>query len=76
MYCLLKELGESGLLFEVSFFVENRPGRDVNHALRPCQSQDPAESFERTGIRFAHPTRTLWLRREAEQAREKIVAPE
>lgn len=75
VYCLLKELGESGLLFEVSFFVENRPGRDVNNALHHINRRI-LQGFERTGIRFAHPTRTLWLRREAEQAREKIVAPE
>jgi small-conductance mechanosensitive channel len=63
VHCLLKELGESGLLFEVCFFVENRPSRDVNNALDHINRQI-LRSFERLEIRFAHPTRTLWLRRQ------------
>jgi small-conductance mechanosensitive channel len=62
VYCLLKELGESGLMFEVCFFVENRPGRDINNALDQINRQIVA-SFARVEIRFAHPARVLWLRR-------------
>ena len=64
VYCLLRELGESGLLFEVVFFVENRPGREVNVALDRINRQI-LRSFENVGIQFAHPARTLWLRRQA-----------
>jgi small-conductance mechanosensitive channel len=67
VYCLLKELGESGLVFEVCFFVENRPGRDVNYALDQINRQILGE-FARLGIHFAYPVRTLWLRRQREYA--------
>ena len=33
VYCLLKLLGESAMLFEVCFFVQVGPGRDLNAAL-------------------------------------------
>jgi small-conductance mechanosensitive channel len=62
VYCLLRELGESGLLFEVVFFVENLPGREVNVALDQINRQI-LRSFAQVGIQFAHPARTLWLRR-------------
>jgi small-conductance mechanosensitive channel len=61
VHCLLKELGESGLLFEVCFFVENKPGREVNPALDQVNRQI-LRSFAAADIHFAHPTRTLWLR--------------
>jgi small-conductance mechanosensitive channel len=61
VHCLLKELGESGLLFEVCFFVENLPGRDLNPALDQVNRQI-LRSFAAADIQFAHPTRTLWLR--------------
>lgn len=73
VYCLLKELGESGLQFEVCFFVENRPGRDVNYALDHINRQI-LSGFERVGIEFAHPTRDLRLRRHAGLVAQPIVA--
>jgi small-conductance mechanosensitive channel len=75
VYCLLKELGESGLSFEVCFFVENRPGRDVNYALDQINRQI-LRSFEQLGIQFAHPARDLWVRRQRARAEGPIVAPE
>ena len=57
------------------FFVENRPGREVNYALDHINRRI-LQSFARSGIQFAHPIRTLWLRRAAEHAREQIVSPE
>jgi small-conductance mechanosensitive channel len=60
VHCLLKELGESGLLYEVIFFVENRPGRDLNQALDQI-NRHILRAFARTGVRFAHPARSLWL---------------
>jgi small-conductance mechanosensitive channel len=66
VYCLLKELGESGLQFEVCFFVENRPGRDVTYALDQI-NRHILRGFERVGIEFAHPSRTLWVKQPAGQ---------
>ena len=66
-YCLLKELGESGLVFEVCFFVENRPGREVNYALDQINRQI-LSAFARLGIQFAYPARTLWVRQPPEYA--------
>ena len=31
--CLLKQLGESALMLDVCFYVENAPGRDLGRAL-------------------------------------------
>jgi small-conductance mechanosensitive channel len=73
VYCLLKELGEAGLIFEVCFFVENRPGRDVNYALDQINRQILG-AFARLGIQFAHPVRTLWLRPERTGA--PLVTPD
>jgi small-conductance mechanosensitive channel len=64
VYCLLKELGESGLQFEVCFFVENRPGRDLTYALDRINRRI-LQDFAGLGIQFAHPARTLWLRQPA-----------
>jgi small-conductance mechanosensitive channel len=75
VYCLLKELGESGLQFEVSFFVENRPGREVNYALDQINRQI-LQGFERVGIEFAHPARTLWIKQPTGPAGPPIVAPD
>jgi small-conductance mechanosensitive channel len=75
VYCLLKELGESGLHFEVCFFVENRPGRDVTYALDQINRQI-LESFERVGIEFAHPARTLWVRQAKGQPPRPVAAPD
>jgi small-conductance mechanosensitive channel len=76
VYCLLKELGESGLMFEVCFFVENRPGRDINYALDQINRQIIG-SFARVEIQFAHPARTLWLRRHPQHTgAAPIVTPD
>jgi small-conductance mechanosensitive channel len=75
VYCLLKELGESGLQFEVCFFVENRPGRDLPYALDQINRQI-LRGFEQVGIEFAHPARTLWVKQPAGPPARPIVAPE
>jgi small-conductance mechanosensitive channel len=61
VYCRLRELGESALLFEVCFFVENAPARDVG-AAQDMVNRNILHSFAGNGIDFAYPTRTLWLR--------------
>jgi small-conductance mechanosensitive channel len=63
VYCLLKLIGESALLFEVCFFVENGPGRDLGRALDQV-NREILRSFARTGIKLATPARTVWLRDE------------
>jgi small-conductance mechanosensitive channel len=74
VHCLLRELGESGLLFDVCFFVENRPGREVNYALDQINRQI-LRSFERVGIQFAHPARTVWLREQPSRSLEPVIKP-
>jgi small-conductance mechanosensitive channel len=61
VHCMLRELGDSALLFEVCFFVENNPARDVTAALDHVNRQ-LLHSFASHGIEFAHPMRTLLLR--------------
>jgi small-conductance mechanosensitive channel len=61
VHCMLRELGESALLFEVCFFVENTPSRTLGAALDQVNRQI-LHAFAATGIEFAYPTRTLWLR--------------
>ena len=61
VHCLLRELGESALLYEVCFFVENTPTRDVTAALDQVNRQ-LLHAFAGAGIEFAYPTRTLLLR--------------
>jgi len=63
VYCLLKQIGESALLFEVCFFVENGPGRELSRALDQV-NREILRSFARAGIRLATPARTVWLRDE------------
>lgn len=60
-YCLLKQLGESALGFEVCFFVSNGPGRDLGRALDRV-NRAILEAFAAAGIAFATPARTVWLR--------------
>jgi small-conductance mechanosensitive channel len=61
VHCLLKELGESALLFEVCFFVQIAPGRDLTAALDQV-NREILRAFGGGGIEFAHPARTIWLR--------------
>jgi len=61
VYCLLKELNETGIVFEVCFFLENGPGRDLGRALDQV-NRDILRSFWQLGITFATPRRTVWLR--------------
>ena len=60
VHCRLKELGDAALLYEVCFFVELGPGRDLLAALDQVNRQ-LLRAFEHSGIEFAHPARTLWL---------------
>ncbi len=60
-HCLLKQLGESALGFEVCFFVENSPGRDLGRALDQV-NREILRSFAQAGVAFATPARTVWLR--------------
>ncbi len=59
--CLLKELNETGIVFEVCFFLENGQGRDLGRALDQV-NRDILRSFWKLGIAFATPRRTVWLR--------------
>jgi small-conductance mechanosensitive channel len=61
VYCMLRELGESALLFEVCYFVENTPARSMTDALDQVNRRI-LHAFAGSGIEFAYPTRTLWLR--------------
>jgi len=63
VHCVLRELGESALLFEVCFFVENTPSKNVTAAL-DCVNRQILASFSAAGIAFAYPNRLLWLRGE------------
>jgi small-conductance mechanosensitive channel len=72
VYCLLKLIGESALLFEVCFFVENGTGRDLGRALDQV-NREILRSFARTGIRLATPARTVWLRDERSVQGEPLV---
>jgi small-conductance mechanosensitive channel len=71
VHCLLKQLGDGGILFEVCFFVENGPGRDLGRALDHV-NREILRSFARSGITFSMPLRTVWLRdqRPAQLTRE------
>jgi small-conductance mechanosensitive channel len=60
-HCLLKQLGESALGFEVCFFVGNAPGRDLGRALDQVNRQI-LSAFDAAGIAFATPARLVWLR--------------
>jgi small-conductance mechanosensitive channel len=72
VYCLLKELGESGLLFETIYFVENRPGREVGYAQDQINRQI-LRSFAAAGIRFAHPARSLFINHRQDAGHQKEV---
>jgi small-conductance mechanosensitive channel len=61
VYCLLKLLGESAMLFEVCFFVENGNGRELGRALDQV-NREILRTFARLDIRLATPVRTVWLR--------------
>ena len=61
MHCLLKLLGESAMLFEVCFFVENASGKELGRALDQV-NREILRSFARAGIRLATPVHTVWLR--------------
>jgi small-conductance mechanosensitive channel len=61
VHCLLTQLADSALQFEVCFFVPNLPGKDLNRALDQI-NRAILRSFSAAGIEFAYPTRTLWVR--------------
>ena len=71
VHCMLRELGESALLFEVCFFVENTPARTLPAALDQV-NRLVLQSFAANGIDFAYPTRTLWLRDRCAGAPERL----
>ncbi len=71
--CLLKELNETGIVFEVCFFLENGQGRDLGRALDQV-NRDILRSFWKLGIAFATPRRTVWLR-EPRDATVSVTAP-
>jgi small-conductance mechanosensitive channel len=73
VHCMLRELGESALLFEVCFFVENTPARTLPAALDQV-NRLVLQSFAANGIDFAYPTRTLWLRDPRGEAPERLSA--
>jgi small-conductance mechanosensitive channel len=63
VHCLLKQLGDSALMFEVCFFVENAPGRELGRATDQV-NREILRAFSEAGIAFATPARTVWLRDE------------
>lgn len=60
-YCLLKQIGEAALGFEVCFFVANSPGRDLGQALDQV-NREILEAFAADGIAWATPARVVYLR--------------
>jgi small-conductance mechanosensitive channel len=59
--CQLKELGESGIVFEGRFYVEHARVPDIGVALDGINRGILATCAD-NGIAFAHPTRTVLLR--------------
>lgn len=59
--------GESALLFEVVYFVRD-PDHNVYMDIQQSINLEIFRRFEETGIRFAHPTRTLHMRAAADMA--------
>jgi small-conductance mechanosensitive channel len=59
VHCLLRELGESALQFEVCFFVANRPDRDEPTQALDAVNREILRRFAAAGIEFAYPTRTV-----------------
>lgn len=57
-FCLLKGFGDSALLFEVCYFVPDPTGRRFADIL-DAVNRGILATFEREGIRFAYPTRTI-----------------
>jgi small-conductance mechanosensitive channel len=74
VHCMLRELGESALLFEVCFFVENTPTRNISAAQDQVNRQI-LHSFAGSGINFAYPTRTLLLRDPRAAAPDQSIKP-
>jgi small-conductance mechanosensitive channel len=62
VHCLLRELGESALLFEVCFFVALRPDRDEPSAALDAVNRAILRRFAAAGLEFAYPTRTVLTR--------------
>jgi small-conductance mechanosensitive channel len=62
VYCLLKELGDSGLRYEVVFFAENRAGSELTVAL-DIVNRGILQRFAAAGIAFAYPTSSVHLSR-------------
>ena len=59
--CQLKELGESGIVFEGSYFVDHARVPDIGVALDGINRGILAACAD-SGIAFAHPTRTVLMR--------------
>jgi small-conductance mechanosensitive channel len=59
--CLLKELGQSAIVFEVCFFVEHHTGAEIGRAI-DFVNRRILRDFAAAGIEFAYPTRTVYLR--------------
>ena len=55
------QIGDSALQFEVCFFVENAPGRELGRALDQV-NRDILRRFARLRIQLATPLHTVWLR--------------
>jgi small-conductance mechanosensitive channel len=62
VHCLLRELGESALLFEVCFFVANRAGSDEPAQALDHVNREILRRFAAAGLEFAYPTRTVLTR--------------
>jgi small-conductance mechanosensitive channel len=60
VHCLLGELGESALLYEVCFFVAIRPDRDEPTQALDQVNREILRRFADAGLEFAYPTRTVF----------------
>jgi len=66
VHCLLRQLGESALLFEVCFFVANHPDRDEPTQALDAVNREILRRFADAGLEFAYPTRTVLTRAAAD----------
>jgi small-conductance mechanosensitive channel len=68
VHCLLKEIGESALKFEVLFFTDHRKASDITVVLDTLNRQI-LRGLAEAGIALAYPTRAVQLLRPAHDAR-------
>jgi small-conductance mechanosensitive channel len=60
VHCMLKELGQFALVYEVVFFVPHLAGNELTASLE-IVNRGIVRGFSQAGIKFAYPTRTLHM---------------